>query len=103
MLDKNRDQVKIHFPQFGFLGFHLLLASQVPGEMMSLLSKSKSHFIKLLLGKDALIFNATHTMNGRRHTVLAKFKVKIYGDINWVKKLNPITATIFFCRIRWTI
>ena len=43
--------------------------------MVSLLSKSKSVFIKVLIGKDALDLSATHTMNGRRHTVLAKFKV----------------------------
>ncbi|EFX86964.1 hypothetical protein DAPPUDRAFT_307123 [Daphnia pulex] len=84
MLDKNRDQV--------------------PGEMMSLLSKSKSPFIKLLLGKDALIFNATHTMNGRRHTVLAKFKNSLDNlmrilnacDVHYVRCIRPSVSEIHY-------
>ena len=55
---------------------------------MSLLSTSKSPFIKSLLGKDALIFNASHTMNGRRHTVLAKFKVKLTSIEVLCDKIN---------------
>lgn len=45
--------------------------------MINLLSRSHSHFVRHLISKGLTELNTTHTMNGRRHTVLAKFKVSI--------------------------
>lgn len=78
MLDKNRDHV--------------------PSELVSLLAKSASPIVRLLVGKELTTLNTTHTsMNGRRHTVLAKFKnsldnlMKILNicDVHYVRCIRP--------------
>ena len=62
---------------------------------MNLLSKSKSFFVKLLVGNDMLALNATHTMNGRRHTVLAKFKVNL---LKFAFRVSEIIIFLLFYR-----
>lgn len=84
MLDKNRDYI--------------------PTEMMSVLSRSRNYFVKLLLGKDAIIVNATHTMNGRRHTVLAKFKNSLDNlmrilnvcDVHYIRCIRPSLSAPYY-------
>lgn len=77
MLDKNRDHV--------------------PSELVSLLAQSASPFVRILVGKELTALNTTHTMFGRRHTVLAKFKnsldslMKILNtcDVHYVRCIRP--------------
>lgn len=72
---------------------------------MTILSKSKCGFVRMLIGNDALALNASHTMNGRRHTVLAKFKVVIELNLFavYVLMLNFNVCFFFNDRTPWTI